>query len=516
MNNRFSTPDEIVSRRGTMRTDHDSAAGPEAVAPTGPNPHRWAALTLIALAQLMITLDITIVNIALPSLQADLGFSDGDRQWVITGYTLAFGSLLLLGGRIADYTGRKRTFLIALLGFAAASALGGAATSLELLVGARVLQGAFGALLAPTALSLLAVTFTEPGERTKAFGIYGAIAAGGGGVGLLTGGMLTDYLDWRWCFYVNIPIALVVAIGAYVVLTESRAPGRPRFDIPGLLVVTAGLVAIVYGCSQAETDGWGSTAVISLLVTGAILLAAFLVIEGRVAEPLLPLRIVLNRCRGGAVLAISIIVIGMFGAFLLMTYYLQTVKGYSPVKTGVAFLPLVAGAMVSGRGISTHLLPKVPPRALIVPGMLLAATALAWFATVDSTTGYAEGVLVAMIILGLGVGLVMPVAMNYATQGVAASDSGVASATANTGMQVGGSIGTALLNTIATSATAAYIASHAASPTLPTTATVEGFTEASAWAAGIIAVGAIAVAVVMNTPRPSHRSADPAELHAVG
>jgi len=217
------------------------------------------------------------------------------------------------------------------------------------------------------------------------------------------------------------------------------------------------------------------------------------------------------------VLAISIIVIGMFGAFLLMTYYLQTVKGYSPIKTGVAFLPLVAGVMISGRGIATHLLPKVPPRALIAPGMLLAAAALAWFAAIDVNTEYAEGVMVSMIVLGLGVGLVMPVAMNYATQGVTASDSGVASATANTGMQVGGSIGTALLNTIATSATAAYLASHAPSPMLPATAMVEGFTEASAWAAGIIAVGSIAVAAVMNTPRPSHRTADGhAELHAVG
>ncbi|HYJ67979.1 MAG TPA: DHA2 family efflux MFS transporter permease subunit [Nocardioidaceae bacterium] len=500
-----------------MRTDHDFAAGSEPAVPASSNPHRWAALTFIALAQLMITLDITIVNIALPSLQADLGFSDGDRQWVITGYTLAFGSLLLLGGRIADYTGRKQTFLIALLGFAAASALGGAATSLELLVGARVLQGAFGALLAPAALSLLAVTFTEPGERNKAFGIYGAIAAGGGGIGLLTGGVLTDYLDWRWCFYVNIPIALITAIGAYTTLTESRTPSRPRFDLPGLVVVTAGLVAIVYGCSQAETDSWDSATVISLLVTGVILLAAFLAIEARVAQPLLPLRVLLDRGRGGAVLAISIIVIGMFGAFLLMTYYLQTVKGYSPIKTGVAFLPLVAGVMISGRGIATHLLPKVPPRALIAPGMLLAAAALAWFAAIDVNTEYAEGVMVSMIVLGLGVGLVMPVAMNYATQGVTASDSGVASATANTGMQVGGSIGTALLNTIATSATAAYLASHAPSPTLPATAMVEGFTEASAWAAGIIAVGSIAVAAVMNTPRPSHRTADGhAELHAVG
>jgi EmrB/QacA subfamily drug resistance transporter len=493
----------------------DRAPPPETAAAA--NPHRWAALTFIALAQLMITLDITIVNIALPTIQDDLGFSDGDRQWVITGYTLAFGSLLLFGGRIADYTGRRRAFLIALLGFAAASALGGAASNFELLIAARVLQGAFGALLAPAALSLLSVTFTRSDERAKAFGVYGAIAAGGGGIGLLTGGVLTDYLDWRWCLYVNIPIALIAAIGAYSALSESRSSGRPRFDLPGLLLVTAGLVAIVYGTSEAETEGWDSGTVIGLLAAGVSLLAAFLLVESRVPQPLLPLRVLLDRGRGGAVLAISVAVIGMFGAFLLMTYYLQAVKGYSPVKTGVAFLPLIAGVLVSGRGIATHLLPKVPPRALIGPGMLLAAGGLAWFSTVDHDTGYAEGVMVAMIVLGLGVGLIMPVAMNYATQGVAAGDSGVASATANTGMQIGGSIGTALLNTIATSAAADYAASHAPSPTLPAAAMVDGFAEASAWAAGIIAVGALAVIAVMNTPRPSHQASDmPTEPATIG
>jgi EmrB/QacA subfamily drug resistance transporter len=499
-----------------MQTERNPAAAPPPPAGATANPHRWAALTFIALAQLMITLDITIVNIALPSLQQDLGFSDGDRQWVITAYTLAFGSLLLFGGRIADYTGRKRAFLIALLGFAAASALGGAASSFELLIAARILQGAFGALLAPAALSLLSVNFTERGERAKAFGIFGAIAAGGGGIGLLTGGILTDYLDWRWCFYVNIPIALFAAAGAHAALRESRTTGRPRFDLPGVLLVTAGLVAIVYGTSEAESEGWDSGIVLGLLATGVVLLAGFLVIESRVTQPLLPLRVLLDRGRGGSVLAISVIVVGMFGAFLLMTYYMQEVKGFSPVRTGIAFLPMIAGVMVSGRGIAAHLLPKVAPRALIGPGMLLAATGLAWMSTVDADTGYAEGVMTAQIILGLGVGLVMPVAMNYATQGVPASESGVASATANTGMQIGGSIGTALLNTIATSATAAYIASHAPSPSLRATAMTEGFTEASAWAAGIIAVGAMAVVGILNTPRPGQPVPTATESVTVG
>jgi EmrB/QacA subfamily drug resistance transporter len=499
-----------------MRTDHQPT--PSAAGATAPNPHRWAALAFIAMAQLMIVLDITIVNIALPSVQADLGFSDGDRQWVITGYTLAFGSLLLFGGRIADYTGRKRAFLIALVGFAAASALGGAATNFETLIAARVLQGAFGALLAPAALSLLSVNFTEARERAKAFGVFGGIAVGGGAIGLLAGGVLTDYLDWRWCLYVNIPIAVVAAIGAYGALTESRSGGRPRFDLPGLLLVTTSMVAIVYATSEAESDGWGSGTVIGLLATGVVLLAMMVAVEARITEPLLPLRVVLDRGRGGAVLAIGIVAIGMFGAFLLMTYYLQVVKGYSPIKTGVAFLPIIVSTLAAAGGIAARLIPKVPPRALIGPGMLLVATGLVWFSAVEYDTGYARGVMIAMIILGLGAGLVMPTAMNYATQGVADHDSGIASATAQTGSQLGGSIGIALLNTIAASATADFVASHAPSPSLEAEAMVEGFAQASAWAAGIIAVGALVAIGLVNTPRPAHGAATeaPADGVAIG
>jgi EmrB/QacA subfamily drug resistance transporter len=499
-----------------MRTDHQPTPS---AGTTAPNPRRWAALTFIALAQLMIVLDITIVNIALPSVQADLGFSDGDRQWVITGYTLAFGSLLLFGGRIADYTGRKRAFLIALVGFAAASALGGAASNLETLIAARVLQGAFGALLAPAALSLLSVNFTEARERAKAFAVFGGIAVGGGAIGLLAGGVLTDYLDWRWCLYVNIPIALVATLGAYGALTESRSTGRPRFDLPGLLLVTTGMVAVVYATSAAETEGWGSGTVVGLLATGVVLLAVMVAVEVRVTEPLLPPRVVLDRGRGGAVLAVGVVAIGVFGTFLLMTYYMQVVKGYSPIKTGVAFLPIIASTLVAAAGIAARLIPKVPPRALLGPGMLLVATGLVWFSTVEYDTGYAGGVMIAMIILGLGAGLVMPTAMNYATQGVADRDSGIASATAQTGSQLGGSIGIALLNTIAASATADYVASHAPNPNLEAAAMVEGFSQASAWAAGIIAVGAVVAICLINTPRPAHRTASegaPADEVAIG
>ncbi|MFI7650994.1 MFS transporter [Micromonospora sp. NPDC049460] len=480
---------------------HTKAQAPAATS------RRWAALFFIGLGQLMIILDATVVNIALPSLQRDLGISDGDRQWILTGYTLAFGSLLLLGGRIADYTGRKRAFLVALLGFTAASALGGAATNFEMLLTARVLQGAFGALLGPSALSLLTVTFTQPRDRAKAFGIWGAISAAGGAVGLLAGGALTDYLDWRWCLYVNIPLALIAAIGGYAVLAESRRADKARFDIPGVLLVTGGLVAIVYATSQAESAGWGSTRVIGLLAAGAVLLAAFALVEGRVRQPLLPLRVIADRTRAGAYLSVGMAIIGMFGAFLFMTYYMQVVKGYSPIRTGVAFLPMTVAVLISAGGLATRLLPKLPPRALIVPGMLVSCGGMLWMLTLDAGTGYAGGVLVAQLLLGFGAGMIMPVALNYATHGVDQGDSGVASASFNTAQQIGSSIGTALLNTIATGATVDYLASHGSGPAVARQAMVEGFGAASAWAAGIIAVGALIVAVLMNAPRPGHQGA---------
>jgi EmrB/QacA subfamily drug resistance transporter len=472
-------------------------------------PRRWAALLFIGLAQLMIVLDGTIVNIALPSLQRDLAISDGDRQWVITAYMLAFGGLLLLGGRIADYTGRKRTFLIALAGFAGASALGGAAANFEMLLTARALQGGFGALLGPATLSLLTVMFTEPKERAKAFGIWGAISATGGAIGLLGGGALTEYLDWRWCLYVNIPIALVAVVGGFAMLPESRRAGKARFDIPGVLLVTSGLVAIVYGTSQAESDGWGSATVVGLLAAGVVLLAAFAFVESRVAQPLLPLRVVADRTRGGAYLAVGLAVIGMFGAFLFLTYYMQVVKGYSPIKTGVAFLPMVTAVLVSAGGFSTRLLPRVPPRALIVPGMIISSAGMLWMLTLETGTAYAGGVLVAELLLGFGAGLILPVALNYATHGVGQDDLGVASASVNTAQQIGGSIGTALLNTIATSATVDYLATHApngASPAIAKQALVEGFGAAGAWAAGILLAGTLIVAVLMNTPRPEREA----------
>ncbi|MFD0689321.1 MFS transporter [Actinomadura fibrosa] len=486
-----------------MSSSTGNAAAPPPGAARGPGRRRWVALVFICLAQLMIVLDVTIVNIALPSAQSDLGVSDGDRQWVITAYTLAFGSLLLLGGRVADYTGRRRTFAIGLAGFALASALGGAAPGFGTLLAARALQGVFAALLAPSALSLLAVNFSRTDERAKAFGIFGAIAAGGGAIGLVLGGLLTEYLDWRWCMYVNVVIAGIAACGLPVLPAEERAKDRTRFDVPGVVVAVLGLLAVVYGCSRAEEDGWDSGTVLGLLAAGAALLAVFAVVETRVAAPLLPPRVVLSRTRGGAFLAVGLGIIGMFATFLFLTYFMQVVMGYSALKAGLAFLPMTGAVLVAAGGVATRLLPKAPPRALVGPGLLIASGALAWLTTLDAGSSYAGTLLPTMMILGFGMGLVMPPAMSYATHGVGEDESGAASATVNTMQQIGGSIGTALLNTVATSATADYLATRPKSPAVLHEGLSHGFATGFGWAAAILFAAGVLILVVMNTPRPA-------------
>ncbi|MFF5390905.1 MFS transporter [Streptomyces sp. NPDC013012] len=485
-------------------------AGNPVSAALAPDPGRWKALVFIALAQLMVVLDATIVNIALPSAQQDLGITDGNRQWVITAYALAFGGLLLFGGRIADLWGRKRTFIVGLAGFAAASALGGAATGEATMLGARALQGAFGALLAPAALSLLAVTFTDARERAKAFGIYGAIAGGGGAVGLILGGFLTEYLNWRWTFFVNIPFAVVAAAGVYLVVREP-AGGRNRspLDVPGVILSTLGLVALVYGFTRAESEGWGDAGTVGLFVGSAVLLLAFVLTEARVKSPLLPLRVLTDRNRGGVYLSLGLAVIAMFGLFLFLTYYLQIVKGYSPVRTGFAFLPMIAGMIVGSTQIGTRLMTRVPPRLLMAPGFLTAAVGMLLLTQLEIGTSYAGLILPAQLLLGLGMGTAFMPAMSLATLGVDPRDAGVASAMVNTSQQVGGAIGTALLNTIAASATTAYLADRAAGATTPAAqkllqlqGMVEGYAAAIWWAVGILAVSAAIAFALITTGRP--------------
>ncbi|MGW1228263.1 MFS transporter [Streptomyces sp. NPDC002530] len=483
---------------GGSRAGAETRPGPGASTAAGPDPKRWKALIFIALAQLMVVLDATIVNIALPSAQQDLGISDGNRQWVITAYALAFGGLLLFGGRVADLWGRKRAFLVGLTGFAAASVLGGTATGEAMMLGARALQGVFGALLAPAALSLLAVTFTEARERAKAFGIYGAIAGGGGAVGFILGGTLTEYLNWRWTFFVNVPFAIAAALGAFLVIREP-AGGRNRspLDIPGVLLSSLGLVGLVYGFTRAESAGWSDPLTLGLFAASAVLLAAFLVTESRVAAPLLPLRVPADRNRGGVYLSLGLAVIAMFGTFLFLTYYLQIVKGYTPVRTGLAFLPMVAGMITGSTQIGARLMTRVPPRLLMGPGFLVAATGMLLLTRMDIGSSYAGLVLPGLLLLGLGMGTAFMPAMSLATHGVEPRDAGVASAMVNTSQQVGGAIGTALLNTVAASATTAYLSAHTTDATTPAArelvgarAMVEGYATATWWAVGILVLAA--------------------------
>ncbi|MER6356765.1 MFS transporter [Streptomyces sp. NPDC001634] len=466
---------------------------------------RWWALVVIALAQLMVVLDMTIVNIALPSAQSDLHMSDGNRQWVITAYTLAFGGLLLLGGRVADLVGRKLTFMVGLLGFAAASALGGAATGSGMLFGARALQGVFAALLAPSALSLLATTFTDPRDRGRAFGVFGAIVGAGAAIGLLAGGFLTQYLNWRWCLYVNVPIALVAFAGAWALLAGGGGHEEARLDVPGALLGSAGMLSLVYGFSEAESRSWGDGLVLALLLGGAALLAVFALWQTRARVPLLPMSVVRDRQRIGAFLTTLLVTIGMFGTFLFLTYYMQRVLGYSPVKTGVAYLPITVGMIVGSTQIAARLLHRVPPRTLMVPGLLLAAGALALIAQVGVEPAYASHVLPGMLMLGLGMGTAMMTSVSLATGSVAPRDSGAASATFNTAQQVGGSIGTALLNTIAASVTTRYATAHAGPGVNPRVlearAAVHGFNVATWWAMGALLLAALIAATVVDADR---------------
>ena len=460
---------------------------------------RWLILGVVCLAQLMVVLDATVVNIALPTAQHDLAFSNADRQWVVTAYSLAFGSLLLFGGRLSDLVGRKRMLIIGMVGFAAASALGGAATSFAVLVTGRAIQGAFGALLAPAALSTLTVTFTSPAERGKAFGLYGAIAGAGGAVGLLLGGLLTEYLSWRWCLYVNVFFSLAAVTAAVRLLrTEPRDAGV-RLDLPGTVLVVAGLVGVVYGLSEADVKGWGAPLTIALLVAGVVLLAVFVLVERRVAHPLLPLRIVLDRFRGGAYLAIGLSATGMFGIFLFLTYYLQQNLGYSPVATGLAFLPMIAALIASSTTSSGLFMPRLGPRILVPAGMIVAAGGLVILATqLSPSTSYPAAILPALLVFGAGLGVVFGCALNTATYGAAPADAGVASAMVNTCQQVGGSIGTALLNTIAASALSSYLLAHGHSPTATADATVHSYVVAFWVSAAIFAGAAIASALVLK------------------
>jgi EmrB/QacA subfamily drug resistance transporter len=453
-------------------------------------------LALLSVAQLMVVLDATIVNIALPSAQRALHFSTSDREWIVTAYALAFGSLLLLGGKLGDLFGRKWTFVVGLVGFAIVSAIGGLSTSFGTLVSARALQGAFGALLAPSAIALLTVTFAGSPDRNKAFGIFGAIAGGGSALGLLLGGVLTQVLSWRWCLYVNLVIALPTAIFALRLLVNHRAPERERIDIPGLLTGSLGLFALVYGFSNAEVHSWTATTTIFALAASPVLLTTFVLIERRSSHPLLPLHIVLDRARGGAYLSILIVAAGIFGVFFFLTFFMQLNLHFSPIKSGVAFLPLTVAIVLASTTAQTRVLPRTGPKPLVVTGMSLAVVGMFLFTRLTPTSTYGADILPGLLVLGVGLGCTFAPAIATATLGVEAKDTGVASALVNAGQQIGGSIGLALLSTISASAATGYARSHGRVRGVVEAATVHGYTTAFAWALGIFAIGLLAALVV--------------------
>jgi EmrB/QacA subfamily drug resistance transporter len=462
---------------------------------------RWLVLVVVAIAQLMVVLDSTIVNIALPSAQHSLGFANGDRQWVVTAYALAFGSLLLVGGRIGDMFSRKQVFIAGLIGFALASALGGAAVSFLTLVAARALQGAFGAVLAPSALGTLVSTFRDPVERGRAFGVFGSVAAGGGAVGLILGGVLTQYFSWRWCLYVNLVFAAIAVAGALAFIRGSRPATRPLMDWPGAVLAGAGLFLIVFGFSRAESAGWTAALTIGSLVAGLVLLAGFVAAEQRVRHPLLPLRVILDRTRGGSYVAVGISGIAIFGTFLFLTYYLQVVKADSPLTTGLLFLPMVGCILVSSNLSSIVLLPRLGPRVLIAAGMLLAGAGMLYLSRLTVTSSYASSILPALLVMGLGFGLIFSPAINTATAGVAREDSGVASALVNTMQQVGGSIGTSALSTIALTATASFLIVHHTGPLAPAIAATHGYTTAFIVSASLLGLGFILTITLLPSRR---------------
>ncbi|HVW81877.1 MAG TPA: MFS transporter [Mycobacteriales bacterium] len=464
-----------------MTTDHD---------------RRWLALVVIGIAQLMIVLDSSIVNIALPKAQTALHISNADRQWAITAYTLTFGGLLPLGGRVGDYFGRKRVFLLSLFGFAGASAFGAAAQSGTWLYSARAIQGVFAALLAPAVLALMTTTFTEAKERAKAFGVYGAISGAGGAIGLVAGGALTSYLSWRWTLLVNTPIAIVTAIAAYPLLKESRADGDRNLDVPGTVLVTGGLALLVYGFTEASIHGWSAGRTIALLAVAVIMISLFVGWETRAANPILPLRIIADRNRGGSFAAFFLATLAMFGTFLFLTYDFQDVLGYSALKAGIAFLPFPLGVITSS-AIASRTLPRFGPRALGIFGFLMVTAGALWLTQLPAQPAYLTHVVPAELLISLGMGQVFVPLSSTALLGVPNHDAGAASALVSTMQQIGASVGIALLNTIATSATTSYASAHGG---FTKAAEVHGFTTAFAVSAVIAVAAAVTVGVLIRRP----------------
>jgi EmrB/QacA subfamily drug resistance transporter len=446
----------------------------------------WAVLAICCVAQFMVVLDVAIVNVALPQMRQDLGLSVTGQQWVVNAYTLTFAGLLMLGGRAGDLFGRRRVFMIGLALFTFCSLMGGLAQNGPWLIAARAAQGVGGAILAPSTLSLLTVKFFEPTERRRALGAWSATAASGAAIGVLVGGILTDLLDWRWVLFVNVPIGILLLVGAWLALTESRLEGAHQsLDLPGALTMTAGLSILVYGIVSTDTHPWGSAQTLTTLAAGGILLLSFLFIESRAEHPIVPLSIFKMKTLSAANGIAVTVGAALFGMYFFLSLFLQQVNGYSPLKAGLAFLP--AGLATMGGALTApRLMTRIGPRRQLVTGLLLAAIGLAWMSTVSAHGGYLAHVLGPVLLVGVGLGLSFVPMTMAATTGVPAHEAGLASGLVNTSRQVGGAVGLAVMATVASSAARG----HAATVSAASAALTNGYDEAFAIAAAALVVGA--------------------------
>ncbi|HET9188291.1 MAG TPA: MFS transporter, partial [Acidothermaceae bacterium] len=448
------------------------------------------------------------------SMQADLGFSDDARGWVVTAYLLAFGSLLLLGGRLADAFGRKSMFITGLLGFAAASAVGGAAPNVETLLTARAIQGGFAAVMAPAALSLITVIFTDLKELSKAFAIFGAVAGSSSAIGLMLGGLLTDYADWRWTMYVNVAFALAGIAGGLRLLHNSADRDRPRLSVPSTILGSAGIFGLVFGAAKAETDGWSAGITLTALIAGTLLLIGFVVLQKFDRHPLVPLRVLADRNRGAAYLTLFLGQAGVFGLFLFLTYYFQDVLGYSPIKTGIAFLPMMGAVVVVATLTQSVLVRHLTLRSIITAGLLIGGAGAALLTQADSDSPYAAWVLPGLILAGVGIGSAIVSAVAVGQLGVEPRDAGTAGAVNNVAQQLGPALGIAVISTFVATATSNYLTHHGSNAALD--ATVHGFSVGYWWAAGAFWAGAVICGSLMHgRTRFHHETGQPEPLDEI-
>jgi len=466
---------------------------------------RWLALGVILVAQVMLLLDATIVNVALPSIQADLGFSNAARGWVVTAYLLAFGSLLLLGGRLADAFGRKNMFIVGLAGFAIASAVGGAAPNIATLLAARAVQGGFAAMMAPAALGLITVIFTDLKELTKAFAIFGAVAGSSSAIGVMLGGLLTDYASWRWTMYVNIVFAVVGIIGGARLLHNSADTDKPKLSMPSTVIATAGMFGLVFGSAKAETSGWGTPVTLTSLIAGVILLIGFVLLQKVDHNPLVPLRVLADRNRGAAYLAIFLGQAGVFVVFLFLTYYFQDVLGYSPVLTGASFLPMMLTIVVVATLTQKVLVHYLTVRAILAGGLITGGAGAALLTQASAASPYAAWVLPALILAGAGIGSAIVSAVAIGQMGVDPRDAGTAGAVNNVFQQLGPAVGIAVVSTFVATATSHYL--HAHDSTAVIAATVHGYSVGFWWAAGAFWAGAVISSALVRRGTRLHQEA---------